>query len=623
MNENTSPSNGNLALVKNAFEVLKRIGHPVEGSPFAQSLAKLQNATYKIAFVGRFQVGKSTLINRAFIKDAALLTSGEGLPTTAVATELKFGQTSRLEVFNWNLTGDSIPKADQLEISAKVVENPSAEDMARETANDDPASRTELARKLARVVLEWPSESLKRYTLLDTPGIDDPDEVLLANTTYRLLPECDLAVLVVPAAQLSKIETDFLRQKLFDQGFTRLLVLISHHADTQPRSAAMLARIQANIRAQLDSIGRANVPVQMFCYDEAAEGDFLKTPKQIETAVLRFANEQAEPARIEMAAHLARQELHQAGNKLQAEIAAHGKTEEERAAMLANARKDIAALNRRYDQTVAGLCLAVRGARDAYFAEITEGLLAINAEFVDGFNSDNFLLSDRYDAAKKHIKSARTFLELRVQRVMVQSAENFAKNLSALAQTFSFDLRISLQDSGPEGLDLSKGSFANRLLLNLDGTLLTIGQLALFNVMTTVALPISVAFQFVSWMVGNVLERGLERLRFTPSEFAYGKLVQGATLQISDALQEIKNKVIKRISSDSEFAEMQFKQYLSELIETEIEPWELALQQPAANYDVQQALTLLSEIDVHLQRLSGQASASTAQRQSTANWSCQ
>ena len=570
MNESTSPSNGNLASVKDAFQLLKQIGHPVQGSPFAQSLAKLQNATYKIAFVGRFQVGKSTLINRAFIKDAALLTSGEGLPTTAVATELKFGNTPRLEVFNWNLTGDSIPKADQLEISAKVVENPSADDMARETANDDPASRTELARKLARVVLEWPSESLKRYTLLDTPGIDDPDEVLLANTTYRLLPECDLAVLVVPAAQLSKIETDFLRQKLFDQGFTRLLVLVSHHADTQPRSAAMLARILANIRGQLDGIGRANVPVQMYCYDETAEGDFLKTPEQIETAVLRFANEQAEPARIEKVAHLARQALHQAGNKLQAEIAAHGKTEEERKAMLANVRKDIAAMNRRYDQVADDLCLSVRGARDVYIAGIIAGLHAVNAEFVSGFSSNDLLASDSYDAARRHIGSARNFLDLRVQRVIVECTENFERNLKIIAQKFSIDLKIALQELG-------------------------LGKIV------------------------KAMSAGDEGLRFTPQEYAYRQLVQSATLEISDALNAIQSKVIKRISSDSESAELQFKQYLSEIIETEIEPWELALQQPAENYDVQQALTLLSEIDVHIQRLSDQPSALTAQRQLTAN----
>jgi hypothetical protein len=522
MSQDHLPASATLPTLTEVMKLLHQIGHPVEGSPFEQSLAKLQNATYKIAFVGRFQVGKSTLINRAFIKDAALLTSGEGLPTTAVATELKFGEAPRLEVFNWNLTGESIPSSDQLEVSAKVVENPSADDMARETANDDPASRTELARKLARVVLEWPSESLKRYTLLDTPGIDDPDEVLLANTTYRLLPECDLAVLVVPAAQLSKIETDFLRQKLFDQGFTRLLVLVSHHADTQPRSAAMLARILTNIRGQLDSIGRPYVPVQMFCYDEAAEGDLLKTPEQIENAVLRFANEQAEPARIEKASHFARQELHKAANRLQAEIAAHGKTQEERAEILANARKDIDALNRRYDQVAVGLLLAVGGARVAYIAEITTGLRAINAEFVSGFGSNELFASDSYDAAKRHINNARNFLELKVKRVLVQSTENFESKLRSLSQTFSIDLRIALQDYAPERIDLGKGTLANRLLLNMGGVALTTGQSLLFNV-----IPIPGLGQVMSWFALNIVERGLDRVRLTPTRICVSQARSG------------------------------------------------------------------------------------------------
>lgn len=579
------------------MRLLQQIGHPLEGSPFAQSLAKLQNATYKIAFVGRFQVGKSTLINRAFIKDAALLTSGEGLPTTAVATELKFGNTPRLEVFNWNLTGDSIPKADQLEISAKVVENPSADDMARETANDDPASRTELARKLARVVLEWPSESLKRYTLLDTPGIDDPDEVLLANTTYRLLPECDLAVLVVPAAQLSKIETDFLRQKLFDQGFTRLLVLVSHHADTQPRSAAMLARILANIRGQLDGIGRANVPVQMYCYDETAEGDFLKTPEQIETAVLRFANEQAEPARIEKVAHLARQALHQAGNKLQAEIAAHGKTEEERKAMLANARNDIAAMNRRYDQLADSLKPRIRAARDTYIDDIGSGLLGVSAEFAKGFATVGMSSGDAYDAAAQHIRGAESYLQPRVKRVFSEASENFQRNLQLATEKLMTDFTLENDGSLPLSLDLGERSFLNRTLPLLRGYVVTIADYVLTNGPIPGGPIFSAALRM---LLGEMFKKS----QVMPADLLRRWMVGSAKNEVAAALTAIQNQATSMVMENAAQIDEQVKSGFAKLLAAELQPLEQALQQPQNNYNAPQALDWLSQVEHVEQQLS-------------------
>ena len=597
MNENKAPSNTTQPLVRDAFNLLKQIGHPVEGSPFEQSLAKLQNATYKIAFVGRFQVGKSTLINRAFIKDAALLTSGEGLPTTAVATELKFGETPRLEVFNWNLTGESIPTSDQLEVSAKVVENPSSDDMARETANDDPTSRTELARKLARVVLEWPSESLKRYTLLDTPGIDDPDEVLLANTTYRLLPECDLTVLVVPAAQLSKIETDFLRQKLFDQGFTRLLVLVSHHADTQPRSSAMLARILASIRGQLDSIGRANVPVQMFCYDEAAEGDLLKTPAQIESAVLQFANEQAQPARIEKAVHLGLQELHQAGNKLQAEIAANGKTEEERATMLANARKDIAAINRRYDQLMDSLRPRVRAARDTYIDNIVTGLHGVNADFDKGFNANGLSPSGAYDAAAKHIREAGKFLDPKIQSVVAECMANFDTTLRAHTNKFCTDLRFVLDAVGTERLDLTEQSFLTRSMQKIGGPTVAAVEFALLGL---IIIPGGLA---VNYVFSVVLDKVLERLRIIPTELARQSMVSSAKKDVTAALLTLQEKVIDRITADSIQVEEQIREAFLGLMDREIKPWEIALQQAPVHYNTQCTMAQLAEIESFEQHL--------------------
>jgi len=592
----THPSSNALATLTQAVDLLRQIGHPVEASPLAQALAKLQNPTYRIAFVGRFQVGKSTLINRAFIKDEALLSAGEGLPTTAVATELKYGATPRLEVFNWNTESDGLPTADALEVSAKVIDQPSADDLARETANDDPTTRTALSRKLARVTLAWPSESLRRYTLLDTPGIDDPDEVLLANTTYRLLPECDLAVLLVPAAQLSKIETDFLRQKLFDQGFTRLLVLVSHHADTQPRSAEVLTRILTTIRGQLDSIGRQQVPVQMFCYDEAAPGDMLKTADQIESAVISFADDQASAARVEKAAHHARTELHQAANKLHAEITTSGKSAEERALMLSKVRKDIEALNRSHEQIAASLSLRLRGARDTYLADINEGLRLVKKDFEAGFDATGMSSGDAYDAAAAHIKGAESYLQPKIGHVFATAAETFQSTMATATKTFSEDMRPVRIDDDATTLQFGEKGFIHRALLQLPGYVVTIGDYVVTNGPIPGGLIISAGLRLL-------LGKMFEKHKIMPADLLRRWMVENAKQEIAAALTTLQNQANGLVASNVQQVEAHIKNGFAELMQAELQPLEQALKQPPATDNTQQAQAWLTQVELLEQQL--------------------
>lgn len=590
------PSSSALATLTQAFDLLKQIGHPVEISPLSQALAKLQNPTYRIAFVGRFQVGKSTLINRAFIKDEALLSTGEGLPTTAVATELKYGASPRLEVFNWNTESDGLPSVDKLEVSAKVIDQPSADDLARETANDDPTTRTALSRKLARVTLAWPCESLRRYTLLDTPGIDDPDEVLLANTTYRLLPECDLAVLLAPAAQLSKIETDFLRQKLFDQGFTRLLVLVSHHADTQPRSAEVLTRILSTIRGQLDSIGRSQVPVQMFCYDEAAHGDMLKTLAQIEAAVISFADAQASAARVGKAVYLAQQALHQAGSQLQAQLVVIGKSAADRTEMLANARREVDAINRRYEQVADSLRLHLRCARDNYLAEISNGLRDVGQEFASGFNAVALPSGDAFDAAAQHIREAEVFLQPKVQTVFLQSSENFQRSLRNATSQFAADVSLVQHAELTPTLNLGERSYLTRTLTQIPGYVVTLGDYVLSNGPIPGGVLVSAGLRLL-------LGKLLKNTQVMPADLLRRWMIESAKREISAALSALQEQAFGFVADNTQRIEAQINSGFSHLLAAELKPLEQALLQPPTNDNRQQVQDQLARLEQLAQQL--------------------
>ena len=62
------------------------------------AIEELENPVYKVAVVGKFQTGKSHLINEAFLNQSLLLKEGNGLCTTAISTEIAFGATPRLVI---------------------------------------------------------------------------------------------------------------------------------------------------------------------------------------------------------------------------------------------------------------------------------------------------------------------------------------------------------------------------------------------------------------------------------------------------------------------------------------------------------------------------------------------
>ena len=104
---------------------MKEMGLAVP-SEVTDALAAFDNPVYKVGIVGRFQVGKSHLVNEAFLNQSLLLKEGVGLCTTAVTTEVAFGTAPKMTV----TYKDGRP--------AKVVLNPQAEDIRAATSSEAP-----------------------------------------------------------------------------------------------------------------------------------------------------------------------------------------------------------------------------------------------------------------------------------------------------------------------------------------------------------------------------------------------------------------------------------------------------------------------------------------------------
>lgn len=238
---------------------------------------------YKIGVMGRFQVGKTTLVNRVFLRKP-LLKEGEGLCTTAVCTEVTYGPEPKMTLVKDGVT--------------QTFQPPTTEAIVAATTAGTEEARLALAESITQLRIETPNEGLRRYTILDTPGLDDPNRALLDITTYRELPQCDLVLLVADARQLSQIDFDFLRGAVFSAGLTQAMVLLSYNKNANLMGSAMRQNVLETVRAGLMSRGLEHIPVQMVCYDGEAP-DILDTPEKVEAAVLDYLSRTVGTARSE------------------------------------------------------------------------------------------------------------------------------------------------------------------------------------------------------------------------------------------------------------------------------------------------------------------------------------
>lgn len=286
--------------IKNALTTVKSHGYEVPAE-VVKSVSELDNPNYRVAIVGKFQVGKSTLVNNVFLGGNKLLAEGRGVCTTALATDIEYGNEPSLQVYRWK---DETHTEEEAE--PRIV-NPTPEDVDSVTASKTMDARNELAKRVSRVKITEPNDALEGFTIIDTPGLDDPNRELLLNTTYRIIPKSDVALLVVECRSLDAVEKELLRNSLIGQGISKVMILVSYKPNNE-MDAEQRAGIVANIKAELASIGRSDIPVEIYCYDKSVE-DILCDVSEIRMAIRSYLEKNALPGREERVTHIVRKML--------------------------------------------------------------------------------------------------------------------------------------------------------------------------------------------------------------------------------------------------------------------------------------------------------------------------
>ena len=273
---------------------------------------------YKIAVVGRYQTGKTTLINKVFLRDDFLAT-GVGLCKTSVITKLTNGPEKRVVLSKNDVDG---------KVFREEMADPTPAKIEEVTSAGSNEARLALSKELSQVEVSWPCPALKNYEIYDTPGIDDPIEELLDQTTYRIVPTVDLVLLVVEPKDLSEQEVAFLKHKLFKCGLKRAMIIVSYNP-AQPLSATARADVVSSIRGRLAGIGREYFPICVCTYDSSVEGEILNTPDAIERRIASFIEENAAAARDEKNRYALSYEIMKVRNELAAKKLINGKSDSE------------------------------------------------------------------------------------------------------------------------------------------------------------------------------------------------------------------------------------------------------------------------------------------------------
>ena len=462
-----------------------------------QMLSGMENPVYRVAFVGQFQVGKSTLINRAFLKEEFLLKEGTGICTTAVATEIAFGETKRLQVFPWLKRTEKLTcgdKSTECEVNAGIgqpvtVDNPTQEQVSQATTAETEPERLVLAQKTANVRLEWPADSLTKYVIYDTPGIDDPNQRLLDETTYRVIPSVDAAVLVVRPTMLDQIDKSFLMSRVFDAGLSRIMVLISFNAETQRMSTAARRELMETIRSQLRSIGRDHVPVRMFCYSTDVDGEILNTPDAIEAEVVDFIDKNAASGRIEKAGYIVQQDVKNALVTIATKLATADKSAAELNELKDKLQKMEDELADKYQGIKNRLDLDIQALQRDADAGFAVGCDKAAKLYLDGFDDCTGLA-----AVRKHLDKAHTILKPQLEELVATLAKSTADRFTAIVARYNEELaRLaeSLRGAMPIDLQINAGWFGR-----LNPTLVLVGDYALSVFLTPFAWPIDIALRF-------------------------------------------------------------------------------------------------------------------------------
>ena len=411
-----------------------------------KEVISIEHPSYKAALVGQFKVGKSTLINKVFLKENILF--ADILEATAVPTEILYGSVKRLEVYPYvkrkdtlSITNDGKTETNEVETidgtigEAIVTNNPTTDDIKNATTSETPEGRAELARSVAAVKLYWPCESFKAHSFFDTPGINSGNPAVV-QTTYNVIPKADVVIYMLSARGLSDVDANYLQSRIFEQGVSRVLMLVSYDPNYQPMDTKQLDKIVFQIKARLSAIGRDYIPVYPISlnFDSDIDKSIPHSASDIEKVITNFVSINVNKGKLDRIASRLNSELRSAIITAETERQSIDMTEKQRAEALKVAMSDKKNLKAKYEVLASVFLSGFRASQVSFREKIYSGLIGIR-------NNYKIKIAEAADtdAIRNILIEADAELRPQIDDLFFKEGDLFKSEIISLSEKFSSD----------------------------------------------------------------------------------------------------------------------------------------------------------------------------------------
>lgn len=173
---------------------------PSQATGLRQLAAELRKETLKITVLGDFKAGKSTLLNRLFLRQSLLPTAVA--ESTAIPTILRSGEPC-LQLMKRESNGQ--------ERVVETLTTIDAETLAAHLTAESESKRLELSQRYTHAVLSMPGILPKGLSLVDTPGLNTTNVGIMANSLWEA-HDADAVLYVVRGKQLSQREAELIAE---------------------------------------------------------------------------------------------------------------------------------------------------------------------------------------------------------------------------------------------------------------------------------------------------------------------------------------------------------------------------------------------------------------------------
>ncbi|MEI8284997.1 MAG: dynamin family protein [bacterium] len=503
-----------------AENIASDVGIDKQAKALRDIQTSLTNQTYRVAFLGQFKVGKSTLINKFILKEDILFT--DSLEATAVPTEIEFGSPGKMEVYQFRKENLKIEGLGKSPIDREVVtgvdlietvNNPSPDDIKQRTSAETEKGRTALTERISHVKLFHPSGNLKGFSVVDTPGINTPTPGII-TTVYRIVPSSDIVVFVVQAKMLSEIEINFLRKQVFQAGISKCIIVINY--DSRFIKDSDLRKIKDQIHAQLASIGRENIPVATteastgsatpsgqlankanatsanettsgadpwFDEPSAAKTQTSTTAPEktsdFETFLIDYLRENVRPARLEKIRTKTSAQISLIENEVDIEIETLSVSDAQRQEILKDARKAFEESQASFNLLEQEFLGDMRLALNQYKIRVVETVQEICDDFCSKIDAAHSLPD-----MKTVLEDSKMFMNTELDTKMIRIADETTRSLNLLQNRYSVKWNEASQPwrDSHIGINLKGGAISNALE-NAPGFVVILGDFFLFDIL--------------------------------------------------------------------------------------------------------------------------------------------